>query len=74
MSWLPDYGVGMFAMASLTYSGPSAPINRAWDVLLKTGGLQKRELQASPILYRCALAFSISGGLGTTPRQSKSLP
>ena len=50
MAWLPDYGVGMFAMASLTYSGPSEPINQAWDVLLKTGGLRKRELPASPIL------------------------
>jgi hypothetical protein len=50
MAWLPDYGVGMFAMANLTYVGPAAPINQAWDVLLKTGGLQKRELPASPIL------------------------
>ena len=50
MSWLPDYGVGMFAMANLTYVGPAAPISLAWDVLLKTGGLQKRELPASPIL------------------------
>jgi CubicO group peptidase (beta-lactamase class C family) len=50
MSWLPDYGVGMFAMANLTYVGPAAPINQAWDVLLRTGGLQKRELPASPLL------------------------
>lgn len=50
MSWLPDYGVGMFAMATLTYSGPSEPISQAWDVLARTGGLQKRELPASPIL------------------------
>jgi len=50
MAWLPDYGVGMFAMANLTYSGPSEPISQAWDVLLKTGGLRKRELPASPIL------------------------
>ena len=50
MEWLPDYGVGMFAMATLTYSGPSEPISRAWDVLLKTGGLQRRELPASPLL------------------------
>jgi CubicO group peptidase (beta-lactamase class C family) len=50
MAWLPDYGVGMFAMANLTYVGPAAPINQAWDVLLKTGGLQKRELPASPVL------------------------
>jgi CubicO group peptidase (beta-lactamase class C family) len=44
MAWLPDYGVGMFAMATLTYSGPSGPMNQAWDEMLKTGGLQKREL------------------------------
>jgi CubicO group peptidase (beta-lactamase class C family) len=50
MMWLPDYGVGMFAMASLTYSGPSAPISQALDVMSKTGGLRKRELPASPIL------------------------
>jgi CubicO group peptidase (beta-lactamase class C family) len=50
MTWLPDYGVGMFAMATLTYSGPSEPINQSFDVFLKTGGLQKRELPPSPML------------------------
>jgi CubicO group peptidase (beta-lactamase class C family) len=44
MAWLPDYGVGMFAMATLTYSGPSEPISEAWDRMRKTGGLRKREL------------------------------
>ena len=44
MAWLPDYGVGMFAMATLTYSGPSEPMSQAWDALLATGGLRKREL------------------------------
>ena len=44
MAWLPEYGVGMFAMATLTYSGPSEPISQAWNVLLETGGLQKRQL------------------------------
>jgi CubicO group peptidase (beta-lactamase class C family) len=48
MQWLPEYGVGMFAMATLTYSGPSAPISAAWDVMLKTGGLRKRELPPTP--------------------------
>jgi CubicO group peptidase (beta-lactamase class C family) len=48
MQWLPDYGVGMFAMATLTYSGPSAPISAAWDAMLKTGGLRKRELPPTP--------------------------
>src|SRR5204862_6369938 len=44
MQWLPEYGVGMFAMATLTYSGPSEPISQAWNVLLETGGVQKRQL------------------------------
>jgi CubicO group peptidase (beta-lactamase class C family) len=48
MQWLPEYGVGMYAMATLTYSGPSAPISAAWDVMLKTGGLRKRELPPTP--------------------------
>jgi CubicO group peptidase (beta-lactamase class C family) len=52
MQWLPDYGVGIFAMATLTYSGPSKPISRAWNALLKSGGLQQRELPASPMLVR----------------------
>jgi CubicO group peptidase (beta-lactamase class C family) len=50
MLWLPDYGVGLFAMANLTYAGPAEPINQALDTLLKTGGLQKRELPPSPVL------------------------
>lgn len=48
MAWLPEYGVGMFAMATLTYSGPAEPISRAWDEMLKTGGLRKRELPPTP--------------------------
>jgi CubicO group peptidase (beta-lactamase class C family) len=44
MAWLPDYGVGMFAMATLTYSGPSEPMSAAWNAMLQTGGLRKRDL------------------------------
>jgi CubicO group peptidase (beta-lactamase class C family) len=50
MMWLPDYGVGMFAMASLTYSGPSEAISRSLDAMAKAGGLRPRELPASPAL------------------------
>ena len=50
MLWLPDYGVGLFAMANLTYAGPADAINQALDAFLNSGGLQKRELPASPIL------------------------
>jgi len=49
MAWLPEYGVGVFAMATLTYAGPSEPINEAWDALLETGGLRKRELPPTPL-------------------------
>jgi hypothetical protein len=52
MLWLPDYGVGLFAMANLTYAGPAEPINQALDAFLKTSGLQKRELPAPPILVQ----------------------
>ena len=50
MAWLPEYGVGMFAMANLTYVGPAQPVSESWDVLLRTGGLRKRELPAAPVL------------------------
>ena len=50
MAWLPEYGVGIFAMATLTYSGPARTISQAWEVLNRTGGLQKREQPASPKL------------------------
>lgn len=50
MAWLPEHGVGIFAMANLTYVGPAQPINEAWDALLKTGGLEKRVLPASVLL------------------------
>ncbi len=49
MAWLPEYGVGIFAVATLTYSGPAEPIKHAWDEMLKTGGLRKRELPATPL-------------------------
>jgi CubicO group peptidase (beta-lactamase class C family) len=52
MAWLPDYGIGIFAMASLTYSGPSEATNRAWDALQRTGGLERRELPPAPVLVQ----------------------
>ena len=50
MMWLPEYGVGMFAMTNLTYQGPSPALSEAFDVLLGTGALQARALPASPVL------------------------
>jgi len=52
MAWLPDYGVGLFAMANLTYSGPADAVSHAWDALLETGGLHPRELPPSAALLR----------------------
>ncbi len=52
MLWLPDYGVGMFAMANLTYAGPAAPIEQALAILSKTGALKPRQLPPSSDLVR----------------------
>lgn len=52
MAWLPTYGVGMFAMATLTYSGPAEAISLAWDQLRKTGALRNRELPPTPLQTR----------------------
>ncbi|MEO5742267.1 MAG: serine hydrolase domain-containing protein [Vicinamibacterales bacterium] len=49
MAWLPEYGVGVFAMTTLTYSGPAEPISNSWDAMLKSGGLRKRELPPTPL-------------------------
>ena len=50
MMWLPEYGVGMFAMSNLTYAGPAAPMREAFDVLSRAGALQPRVLAPSPAL------------------------
>lgn len=47
MAWLPEHGVGLFALSNLTYAGPHEPVSRAWDSLLATGALRRRELPAS---------------------------
>ena len=47
MLWLPEYGLGLFAMANLTYAGPRAPINEALALFRKTGALQSRSLPPS---------------------------
>ena len=43
MAWLPEHGVGIYAMATLTYSGAAGTISQAWDLLRRTGGARKRE-------------------------------
>jgi hypothetical protein len=50
MRWLPEYGVGIIAFGNLRYTGWQAPVDAAFDALLKTGGLQPRVIQPSPAL------------------------
>lgn len=50
MGWLPEYGVGIFAMTNLTYAGPASAVDEAFDILRKTGALKPRELPVAPVL------------------------
>lgn len=50
MLWLPEYGVGIIAMANLTYAGPHAPTRQAIQRLLKTGAMERRSKPATPAL------------------------
>jgi CubicO group peptidase (beta-lactamase class C family) len=50
MMWLPEYGVGMFAMTNLTYSGPAAPMREGFELMAKSGALQPRQLPVSDVL------------------------
>jgi CubicO group peptidase (beta-lactamase class C family) len=50
MTWLPEYGVGLFAMSNLTYAGPANALGDVFDVLHKTGALKPRKLPVAPVL------------------------
>jgi hypothetical protein len=50
MQWLPDYGVGIIAFGNVTYTGWGGVVSNAFDLLAKTGGLQRRMPQPSPTL------------------------
>jgi CubicO group peptidase (beta-lactamase class C family) len=50
MTWLPEQGVGIIGLGSLTYTGWTATANQAIDMLRATGGLSPREPQPSPVL------------------------
>ena len=58
MMWLPEYGVGMFGMANLTYSSPMPAMNEAFDALLSTGALKPREWPASDALVSMRKAIA----------------
>lgn len=50
MLWLPEHGVGVFAMTNLTYAGPAPALQQALDVFQRTGALRAREWPVSPAL------------------------
>ena len=47
---LPDYGVGIFALANRTYAGPRPPVWDAAVALLRAGRLKPRSSTPSPLL------------------------
>ncbi|HTV02100.1 MAG TPA: serine hydrolase domain-containing protein [Luteitalea sp.] len=50
MRWLPEYGVGLVAMGSLTYTNWGPRFDQALDALARTGGLVPRMPEPSPAL------------------------
>lgn len=50
MRWLPEYGVGIIALGNLTYTGWGPPIDAAFEVLAKSGGLVPRTVRPAPVL------------------------
>jgi CubicO group peptidase (beta-lactamase class C family) len=58
MRWLPEYGVGIFAMANLTYEGVRPAVDEALELLRKTGALRPRELPASEVLLSTSKAIA----------------
>lgn len=50
MRWLPEHGVGLIAMGNVTYAGFGGLFNDALSALHRTGALQARVVQPSPVL------------------------
>ena len=50
MRWLPEHGVGIVALGSLTYTGWGGVGDQALAVLARTGAMGPREPQPAPIL------------------------
>ncbi len=63
---LPDYGVGIFALANRTYAGPRPPVWDAAVTLLRAGRLKPRSSQPSSALAStyAAVTKMFLGGLG----------
>jgi CubicO group peptidase (beta-lactamase class C family) len=50
MKWLPEHGVGIIGLGSLTYTGWTPSVDRALEVLRASGGLEARAPQPAPVL------------------------
>lgn len=50
MKWLPEHGVGIIALGSLTYTPWTPVVDQAFELLRRTGALQPREPQPAPVL------------------------
>ena len=56
MRWLPEYGVGVVALANGTYAGPGRAVNEALEALARTGALHPRVPQPGPDLLKAKAA------------------
>lgn len=56
MRWLPEYGVGVVALANATYAGPGRAVNEAFEALAQTGALNPRVPQPSADLLKAKAA------------------
>jgi CubicO group peptidase (beta-lactamase class C family) len=56
MRWLPEYGVGVVALANGTYAGPGRAVSEAFEALARTGALNPRAPQPSPDLLEAKTA------------------
>ncbi|MBX7119777.1 MAG: beta-lactamase family protein [Gemmatimonadaceae bacterium] len=50
MKWLPEHGVGIIALGSLTYTPWTPTVDEAFAILKRTGALEPREPQPAPVL------------------------
>jgi CubicO group peptidase (beta-lactamase class C family) len=50
MRWLPDHGVGIIALGSLTYTGWGGVVDQALTAMARTGAMTPREPQPAPVL------------------------
>ena len=56
MRWLPEYGVGIVALANGTYAGPGRAVTDAFEALAQTGALKPRVAQPSEAILKTKAA------------------